>query len=275
MDDISSRLPSVKPVALDEAYYLVHAKASHYPSFISLYLPNAPYEKLNAGLEPINHIKKHSGSASFTIESDLERSLRRTRKQIKDYVFCNQFDLFVTFTFKDDRQNIDRCKSKMNNWLKNQKKRTGKFNYIIVAEFHKDLQSIHFHALFRGYKGRVEQSINPKTDRPIKQGTRYVYELPSYTLGFTNVKKIDDKQDSLTKVGFYIQKYITKDMPVFANKNRYWASRGLAKPIIEENPPAWYLHLQPDRVYENEHGKILEFDTSKHALASLFHRGVN
>ncbi len=219
MNNVDPWLPSIQPITSDEAYYLVHAKASHYPNFVRIYLPKASYEKIKPNLELSNRIKKNNSSSSqFTEESDLERSLRRTRKTIKDYVFCNQFELFVTFTFKQDRQNIDRCKAKMNNWLKNQKKRTGKFEYIIVPEFHKDKQSIHFHALIKGYQGRLKQSVNPKTQMPIKQGVRYVYELPSYTLGFTNVKIIDDKQDSLTKVGFYIQKYITKDMPIFANK---------------------------------------------------------
>lgn len=242
MDSQHSDLNSIKPLIADDAYDLIHATASHYPTFVRLYQPKAPYEKLKPFLELNNPAKKTSSvSSQFTEETDLERSLRRTRKTIKDYVFCNQFELFATFTFKDDRQNIDRCKTKMNNWLKNQQKRIGKFEYIIVPEFHKDQQSIHFHALIMGYQGRVMQSVNPKTNMPIKQGTRYVYELPSYTLGFTNVKIIDDKQDSLTKVGFYIQKYITKDMPVFANKNRYWASRGLLKPYVEDNPPEWYL----------------------------------
>jgi len=255
----------IKPVK-----YLVHAKATYYPTFVRIYIPNQPYAKDVEGYErPISKSTSLTKVTSEFDETDVERSIRRTRKKIKDHILCNEFDLFATFTFKDDRQNIDRCKTRMAGWLKNQRARVGKFSYIIVPEFHKDKQSLHFHALLGGYKGRLEQSQSP-TGQPIKQGGHFVYELPSYTLGFTNVKIIDKKADSQTKVGFYIQKYITKGMPLFFGKNRYWASKSLTLPKTEDNPEKWYKQVTPDREYPNDNGIILEFDKKSSPLTEMY-----
>lgn len=258
------------PVPRSHAQKLVHAVATYYPNFVRVYIPKNPYEKLRDGLEPHHPIAKKPEEATKTSnETDDERSIRRTRKIIKDITLCNTFELFATFTFKDDRQNVIHSKQKMSHWLNNQRKRTGKFSYLIVPEFHKDQHSLHFHALFGGYQGKVAQSLNAEGNPKVVRG-REVYHLPSYRLGFTDVKIIDDKKDSHTKVAFYIQKYITKDMPTFAGKKRFWTSKGLAKPATEDNPPEWYLHVQPDREYVNEHGKIIEFNAGKHPLVDIF-----
>jgi len=255
---------------ISAASKVVRAKATYYPTFVRVFIPNTPYMKDPEGFEKSatpGMLLKLSVDEQY--ETDVERSIRRTRKRIKDYVLCNEFDLFATFTFRDDRYDIGHCKTRMAGWLKNQRARTGKFCYLIVSEFHKD-KALHFHALLGGYMGRVEPSINPKTGDQLSQGRHLVYELPSYTLGFTNVKKIEPDKDSQTKVGFYIQKYITKDMPLFFGKNRYWASKGLALPTEEDNPQEWYKHIEPTRHYVNDHGTILEFDKNTNPLTDMF-----
>lgn len=265
-----------KPVSHTDAFYLVNAKATYYLKFVRVFIPNKPYEKLKPGLELRkavygNITPKEPDEKNVPNENDIERSIRRTRKSIKDYTFRNEFDHLATFTFKEDRQDVSKCKSKMSNWLKNQQKRSGKFDYLIVPEFHKDSESIHFHALIKGFKGRIKQSISSKTGKPLKQKGRNVYEYPGYTLGFTNVKIIDNKEDTDTKVAFYIQKYITKDMPLIFGKNRYWASRGLIIPAKENNPEKWYEMIKPDREYPpNEYGRVIEFDIGKHPLIDMF-----
>lgn len=247
---------------------LVNAKAAYYPGFIRVFVPNIPYLVDDPGYElSIKKERSDKESTSTTYETDSERSIRRTRKLIKDYVLCNPFNQFVTFTFAENRHDVDACKKRMSNWLKNQRNRKGKFRYLIVPEFHKDKKAIHFHALFEGYKGTVKESINSKT------GTYFPkpkYHIPGYTLGFSDVKKIDDKTDSATKVSYYIQKYITKDMPLFSNKNRYWISNNLLKPVIENNPQRWYEHIEADRTYPVDHGIFLEFDIGKNAIVDSF-----
>lgn len=267
MHDRSLQAAKFFGIPQHEAQQLVYAQATYYPRFARVYIPNQPYPKVRPGLEPSEIVPSSRSQNKYT-ETDVERSIRRTRKVIKDYVFCNNFELFATFTFKKERQDIARCKTKMSNWLKNQQKRKGRFEYLIVPEFHKDKQAIHFHSLIDGYKGELRQSLSSRTGRPLKQSGRDVFEIPSYTLGFTNVKKIDPNTSSI--VGFYLQKYITKEMPLFFNKNRYWVSRGLSKPNTEDNPEPWYKVAKPDREYAVDNGKILEFDSGKNLIIDIY-----
>lgn len=245
-----------QPKTHAEASFLVTAVATYYPTFTKVFVPSIPYEKMLPGMEPLNKQVTYGVSdiAKTSNEDDIERSLRRTKASIRDYAITNQFELFATFTFKSNRYDNEKSKVKMNNWLKNQKKRKGKFEYLIVPEFHNDKKALHFHALIKGYKGNLEPAINPHTNKPIKD----VYQFPSYTLGFNNVKKIDDDPKSSTRVGNYIRKYVTKDMPVFHAQHRYWVSSKLKRPTREDNPE-WYHLFTPDTTYITEYGTIYEY----------------
>ncbi len=254
-----------------EAFYEVTEVAEYFPDFIRLYQPYTPIYKLKNGLEiskgftaPAS-LNKPNKNNKFK-ESNRERSIRRTRKKIKNYVLCNNFELFATFTFRSDRQNIEKCKSKMANWLKNESKRKGRFNYLIVPEFHKDKKSLHFHALLSGYSGKIKPSISSKGKAIIANGRR-VYEFPSYKSGFTNVQKIN--KETKSKTSFYVIKYISKDMPLFNNKNRYWVSNNLKKPVLEYNPDKWFRYVQPSRTHFTEYGKITEYQRRDNPLIDM------
>jgi hypothetical protein len=267
----------VKPNTKTEASHKVYVHATHYPNYVRLYAPNIPYERLKLGMESVFTIKQNNYGTKTSNEDNFERSIRRTKKKISDIALCNQFDMFATFTFKDERDNIEKSKAKMANWLKNQRKRKGKFAYLIVPEFHKDGESLHFHALIKGYAGKLIEAINPRTGKSFKQKGRTVYTFASYTLGFTNVVKIENTPESHAKVSSYIRKYITKDMPAFANKNRYWSSTGLKLPRHEENPQFLRCKTTPSFTTENEHGKIYHFDisTSEQLVSHLVVSGTN
>lgn len=262
----------LKPLNIVEAQVEVKVKATYYRSFARLYFPKDTYTKRIKGLEGRASLKAQSSGGIGKNETDIERSLRRSRKAIKDYVFSNTFDLFCTFTFRADRKNDERSRTKMGNWLKNQRARTGKFDYIIVPEFHADKQALHFHSLIKNYKGKIVRAVNPKTGRKVvdKYTKKPIYRFPGYRSGFSHIRLIDQTEESATKIGFYLQKYITKDMPIFHGKNRYWASRGLRKPTVINNPEPWYEYVPHDRMYVTDFGVILEYDKGKHPLTDMF-----
>lgn len=268
---------------------LIEAQATYYPDMVQIFIPKRPIVRTTGNamgarssqfpnddeLEYIELSKRFdeiSGTAISTPakESDLERSLRRAKKRIGDYILCNDFEMFATFTIKDDRQNIERSRNKVMGWLKNQRARNGKFRYIVVPEFHKDGKSLHFHALLGNYTGGIQQAINPKTNRPLIQKGSAVFQISGYTLGFTNVKLIGKKQEDRTRLSAYLKKYITKEMPVFEGRQRYWVSKGLDLPNIEDNPEYWYKHLVPDWQCEFENGTLLRFDLNKNLLVDVF-----
>ena len=248
------------PKTIDLASYKVYARATYYPDFIRVYIPHTPYDRLSSNMEARTKLKK-SVIGQKQSEEDIERSLRRTKKTLRDYVLCNRFELFATFTFKKDRQDITKSKTKMANWIKNQQKRKGKFEYLIVPELHKDQESLHFHALIKKYPGKLNRAKNSKTGKRLIRNGRKVYIFPSYTLGFTDVVKIKNTSEDHSKVGSYIRKYITKDMPLFFGKNRYWVSSGLKLPETEDNPK-WYLDKQAIRSHVSEYGLTLDFPAS-------------
>lgn len=165
-------------------------------------------------------------------------------------------------------------------WLKRQRKHDKSFQYAIVAELHKRCEqciglytktcihddspkALHFHALISGYKGRLIRAINPKTGKPLVKKHRKVYDFPNYTLGNSEVYIIGDTEEDRIRSGFYLLKYLKKDMPTFKSKKRYWVSRGLDKPLTIENPEEWYLAITPDHIIKGDYGKFLFFDNKR------------
>jgi len=235
----------------------VNAIATYYPGLIRVYEPKIPIRKLLPDWEAQTKTKISTNADKTSNEDNLERSIRRSQKIVSDYVLCNRFELFATITIAQDRYSPEQSKNKVHNWLKNQRTRTGKFTYILVPECHKD-GALHFHALIGGFLGEVRQSINPQNGNPLTRKGKFVYELPSFTSGFTKVQYIGQTAEDHAKVGNYIRKYITKDMVSIFNQKRFWTSQRLNKPIQEDNPQ-WYLETEADSVFENEYGKIYTY----------------
>lgn len=194
----------------------------------------------------------------------IDRSLRRAKSEIQDIVLCNKFDMFATFTFNGDRKNVDKfgytvhdrqnpseLKKVMSNWLKSQQKQHGKFDYVIVPEYHKDGKSIHFHALFYGYNGAL-------SDSGVRHNGQIVWNIVSYRGGHSTVKKIRQSSDDIGRLSSYVTKYITKEMPLFSGKKRYWCSRKLDRPVKNHNAPIPSVDLFTN-VYKTEFYTIFEF----------------
>jgi hypothetical protein len=237
----------------------VKAVAFYYPELIKVYEPNIPMHKnlLDWELDKKTNINTLKAETQPFAESSIERSIRRSKKNITDYMLCNRFDIFSTITIGSDRYDIEHSKNKLNNWLKNQRDRNGKFKYLIVPEYHKD-GALHFHGVFGNYTGKLKQSINAKTGKPITSKHKPVYELEEYKSGFTKVQYIGQTTEDRYKVGGYIRKYITKDMVSIFGKKRYWASTGLDKPVQEDNPQ-WYLETKADSEFTNDYGTIYTY----------------
>ncbi|MDO4611507.1 MAG: hypothetical protein Q4B34_01455, partial [Candidatus Saccharibacteria bacterium] len=139
---------------------LVRAQATIYSDLISVYIPDEPILKdfsveLRGSIFEKDDAKEE---AEFEEETPLERSVRRTKKRIRDYILCNEFAIFATFTFRDNRYDIEEKRRQMSNWLKNQQKRNGNFKYIAIPERHAD-GALHFHILLTDYSGKISEAI--------------------------------------------------------------------------------------------------------------------
>lgn len=162
----------------------------------------------------------------FMKEAKEKRANRHASSTIFDIVMCNQFTHFTTFTFDPKRNkkadDISVCKLIMHRWLESQRKKYGKFDYLIVAERQKN-GNLHFHGLFADFKGVL-------TDSGVRHGGRPVYNLTGWRHGFSTAKLIDQNPDSRIKVAGYMKKYISKDFVRFAGGKRFWVSQGLKRP---------------------------------------------
>lgn len=171
-------------------------------------------------------------------------SIKRTKTKISDYILSNEFHYFTTYTFNKDRQNLEKCKYKMHIHLKIQKRKYPNLKYLIIPEFHKDKKSIHFHALINYYD---KSELKPTG---IFKNSAQIYNVTSYKYGFSTTSKITDYE----KTSSYIRKYITKDMPQFAGKKRYWCTKNLERPIVQTN------------VDLSQYQLVLQYETEKYTL---------
>jgi hypothetical protein len=72
--------------------------------------------------------------------------------------------------------------------------------------------------LINNYKGRVVRAINPNTGKPLVKKHRKVYDFPNYKLGHSEAYYIGEYEEDQIRSGFYLLKYVKKDMPEFKNK---------------------------------------------------------
>ena len=160
----------------------------------------------------------------------------RIKRKIKYYCVANEFDLFWTLTFDDRKvnaKNYEYSRKQLQAWLKYQREKYGKFDYIIIPELHKD-GAIHFHGVTGGLNA-------PIVDSGVKHKGSKVYNCFEWEHGFTTLTKIRNKE----KTASYVTKYVTKKMQnsiVGKGKKKYWLSQGLRKPDITFTD----LNLAPD-----------------------------
>ena len=243
----SNLLNRIYKKSTDIKFKEISSYAKIYPDFVKIIKYNRPVVVLNC--------KEEGGAGGLSKQDEqdyLEKSINRTKTRISDYILCNDFTHFVTFTFdrknskvksEEDRHDLRKMSKLLITWVNTEQvnhfRRHGrKFGYLIVPERHKN-GAWHFHAVFQGYKNEIEDfyssknkyltvdEIRSKNKKPKnKRGF-----LPRYTLGRSEIAPVKDK----FRMSSYIKKYITKELINEKYKKRYWASRNLKLPEIIEN----------------------------------------
>ena len=228
----------------------ISSYAKIYPDFVKIVKYNRP-------IVFTNFLDRGSSAFLTNEENDeendyLQKSINRTKTKISDYILCNNFTHFITFTFdpknskvktEENRHDLLKMSKLLMTWINSEQinhfRRHGqRFKYLIVPERHKN-NAWHFHAVFEDYKNEIEDfyssknkyltvdEIRSKNKKPKNQRGF----LPRYTLGRSEIAPVKDK----FRMSNYIKKYITKELIQEKNKKRYWASRNLKLPEIIEN----------------------------------------
>lgn len=198
-------------------------------------------EKWNKDLD---EMYGYSGNVELLYkENPIDRSKRRAKKKIQDYILCNDFDLFCTLTLNPDEIDTKDYKvvvKKLNVYLDNRVRRNS-LKYVGVPELHKK-GGLHFHFLCNSEAMRLVDSgtvscVGKK--RPIKIATADKYKIPledrqtvyniaDWSLGFTTAIKT---YGDVMAVANYVGKYITKGEKV--GGRWYYSGGDLKTPIYK------------------------------------------
>lgn len=177
-------------------------------------------------------------------ENPVERSKRRAKKAVSDYILCNDFDVFCTLTVDPkmiDSKDYNAVIKKLNTFLDNRVRRKGLF-YVGVPELHKK-GGLHFHFLAnrpalklidsgtvscKGYKKPIKITTADKYKIPIED-RKTVYNISDWGFGFTTaINLYGDK----TAVANYVGKYITKGDTKVGGR-WYYSGGNLNKPFYK------------------------------------------
>ena len=176
--------------------------------------------------------------------TDIDRSMRRAKANLRRLALANDFRWFVTLTLdpqKVDTHDGNAVVKKLNVWCSNMVQRYG-LKYILVPERHKK-GGIHFHGFFSDCLNAVPSGHFDKSGHPI-------FNLPQWSLGFTTaIELYDDYQKA---VG-YVCKYIGKQGEKPAG--RWYYSGGDLK-----QPEILLCDLSPRDLLEAYPGRSIQFE---------------
>lgn len=199
------------------------------------------------GFEEVNKPKRKIFSPSLS----LDKSLSRSKRNIRDIALCNNFEYFFTQTVSSsapcNREDLEDVVRLLKKSFKAYQRINKDFKYVIIYERHKDGKGVHLHGLLKGLGNDLY--IN-------KNGYLSLKRLEN--IGFNSLSKIKD----VIKCSNYITKYITKNMCRTANNQVYFCSRGLIRSKVSN------IDFDVDKyelVYYNEYCKkyILKKECSK------------
>lgn len=198
-------------------------------------LVRVPFGGVAKEVDDLEEIELSAEEKMLKEKHSLQVSMNRTVNRIYDIARCNNWEWFLTMTFKEN-DDFDSCSKKLREWLKNVRKRySPELMYLFVPELHKK-GGWHFHGLISNI-GNLQLEIatnNNKTSKFYGDSLRvnypdgdYIYNLANFKSGFTTATRIKDTR----RASNYIMKYITKDLcKLTKNKHRYYCSKDLPKP---------------------------------------------
>ena len=237
----------------------------HHNGSIEVFIPNEPYD--------ISKVKKFPNSSNHE-ESEEERrwkdyenaqrSLRYTKKAIRNHIRNNKHTHFLTLTFDSEKypDNESRIK-RVDTWIKQMRRKYKDFNYVLVFELHKS-GLIHVHGCMDLTKFPLREAVNPHNNNKMFDSKgRELFNLPDWdSTGFSSITELGDS----SKVSNYITKYVTKDLEEIVpdNKKRYRASLS-RKPIqryLTESEVKNFL-LKNDVTFQNDFGEFIEIIEEK------------
>lgn len=153
-------------------------------------------------------------------EKKLDNNIARAKARVKEYVLCNSWQYWCTFTISPerfDRYNLGTYQKAFSEFLHNfNKKRTSKITFVLVPEMHED-GAWHMHGLLSGFEaGDLYEN-------------RFGYlgwKAYEERFGYISMSPVRDVE----KTASYALKYMTKDKAKNVAElggHLYYSSHGL------------------------------------------------
>ena len=169
--------------------------------------------------------------------ADVARAVRRARKAAFDLIMCNpDLNTFATFTYAPDKVGDKSayadCYPVLKTWLSNGVQRRG-LKYLCVPELTKK-GDVHFHAICNAEGVQMVEARSPKTGRLLKSHGDQVYNITSWSAGFSTAQIIRQRaegEDPRLAVSKYIFKYMGKNLGAKIGGRYILKGGGLVHPI--------------------------------------------
>jgi hypothetical protein len=187
--------------------------------------------------------------------------LSRAQKRVRRLINANRGHdtKFITLTFAENLQDLDKANLHFNRFIKRLRYRFGKFGWLVVPEFQKR-GAVHYHMVTFGL-GYVPNSV-----------LRNIWGH-----GFVRINRCDD----VTNLGAYVCKYMTKHSGVdkLQGRKSWWCSRGLKEPEEILDPEIIRTRLAglvPSYVadFESEHLGAIHYEQYNILNSTLYQYAV-
>lgn len=205
----------------------------------------------------VKHSKKNSVN-----EDKLMNNISRAKAIVREYVLCNPWDYWCTFTIspqKYDRHNIKQFQKDFSEFIHNQNRnREIKIKYILIPEMHKD-GAWHMHGFIYGLSD---------SDIGLNDNGYYTWIKYNDKFGYMSLSKIKD----IDRASNYALKYMTKNEEKNISElgaHLYYASQNLKKAELIYKGHGM-LHCEWDWVHEEGFCRIKNVDLNKEALEEIF-----
>jgi hypothetical protein len=195
-------------------------------------------------------------SAQCNDEENRRKSFARAKNNLFDLLLCTpSLNCFVTLTFSPEevnRQDYKEIVKRISVWLDNRVRRHGLL-YVLVPEYHKDGESVHFHGLMNFEALNKVRAVNSKEgskhfgEALFDDEGREIYNIADFPFGHTTVIPIDG-ENGREACAKYCYKYIIKSGGQKVGGRYYLSGGNLGRPRYE------YLNID----IENVDGKEID-----------------
>lgn len=153
------------------------------------------------------------------LSNHLDRSIRRSKSQIRRKCMAGGLDYMLTLTYRENITDLDLCWKDFQRFVRLVRKSYPNWKYCAIPEFQKR-GAVHFHVAVQGF-----------------QNVRFLRKSWLQVVGSGNIdvksptQKHKNSLWSRLSLALYLTKYITKELSFSAGRQRYRVAEGMVIPV--------------------------------------------